>query len=120
MYRVRVIKSFSAAHNLREYEGDCENLHGHNWRVEAYLAGEELDNIGMLVDFKVLKKRLKDVLDELDHQYINDLDYFKSVNPTSENMCRYIYMKLKETFGGMVERVVVWESDNSAAEYFEQ
>jgi 6-pyruvoyltetrahydropterin/6-carboxytetrahydropterin synthase len=119
MYRVRVIKSFSSAHNLRGYEGDCENLHGHNWKVEAYLAGEDLDKIGMLVDFKVLKKHLSTIMDELDHKYLNEIEYFKTVNPTSENMCRYIYSRLKEYFGEKMERVVVWESDSSAAEYFE-
>lgn len=119
MYRVRIIQSFASAHNLREYDGECENLHGHNWRVEAYLASETLDRLGMVEDFKLFKRSLKAILGELDHTYINDLEYFKTVNPTSENMSKYIYDRLKETYGSMVERVVVWESDNAAAEYYE-
>jgi 6-pyruvoyltetrahydropterin/6-carboxytetrahydropterin synthase len=110
---------FSSAHNLRNYNGNCENLHGHNWKVEAILQGERLDNIGMLVDFKILKKHLKQILDELDHKYLNDTEYFSKVNPTSENMAQYIYNRLKESFGDLVFKVIVWESENAAAEYFE-
>ena len=119
MFRVRVIKSFASAHNLRGYEGSCENLHGHNWKVEAYLQGENTDKTGMLVDFKVLKGELNKILDRLDHKYLNDVPPFDEINPTSEHLCRYIYKELQHPFGDMVERVVVWESDNAAAEYFE-
>ena len=119
MYRVRVIDNFSSAHNLRNYEGNCERLHGHNWKVEIYLQSEKLDETGMLVDFKVLKKELKKLLDELDHIYLNEHKYFKKVNPTSENICKYIYDNLKVNFGDLMYKVLVWESDNSVAEYFE-
>lgn len=119
MYRVRVIDSFSSAHNLRNYEGNCERLHGHNWKVEVYLQSEELDDVGMLVDFKILKKELKILLDSLDHIYLNEHPYFKEINPTSENMAKFIYDQLKEKFGKMVNKILVWESDNSVAEYFE-
>ncbi len=120
MYRVRVIQQFNGAHNLRNYNGKCENLHGHNWRVEAYLKGDKLNETEMLVDFTVLKKRLKEILDELDHKYLNEqVEFFVKNNPTSENIARFIYSRLKETFGGITEKVVVWETDVQSAEYFE-
>ncbi|TCK60790.1 6-carboxytetrahydropterin synthase QueD [Seleniivibrio woodruffii] len=120
MFRVRVIQQFNGAHNLRNYNGKCENLHGHNWRVEAYLQGDKLNGTEMLVDFTVLKKRLKDILEELDHKYLNEqVEFFVTHNPTSENIARFIYGRLKETFGTLTERVVVWETDVQAAEYFE-
>ncbi|WP_303850510.1 6-carboxytetrahydropterin synthase QueD [Seleniivibrio woodruffii] len=120
MYRVRVIQQFNGAHNLRNYNGKCENLHGHNWRVEAYLKGDRLNETEMLVDFTVLKKRLKDILEELDHKYLNEqVEFFITNNPTSENIARFIYGRLKETFGGLTEKVMVWETDVQSAEYFE-
>lgn len=120
MYRVRAVMSFGGAHNLRNYHGKCENLHGHNWRVEAYLAGENLDDTEMLVDFTVLKKKLKEILDVLDHKYLNEqVEFFKEHNPTSENIARFIYLRLKESFGHLTDRVVVWETDIQAAEYWE-
>ncbi len=117
MYRVKVIKDFSSAHNLRGYEGNCENLHGHNWKVEAVLRGDKLDKVGMLVDFRVLKKALKDIMDDLDHRYLNDHPAFKTVNPTSENLAAYIYRELENTFPSMVDSVTVWENDDASAEY---
>ncbi|PLX65757.1 MAG: 6-carboxytetrahydropterin synthase QueD [Denitrovibrio sp.] len=120
MYRVRAVMSFGGAHNLRNYNGKCENLHGHNWKVEAYLKGDSLDETGMLVDFSVLKKRLKEILDTLDHKYLNDeVVFFRSNNHTSENIAKYIFTEMKETFGSLTDRVVVWETDIQAAEYWE-
>jgi len=117
MFRVKVIDYFSSAHRLRGYDGNCENLHGHNWKVEAVLAGESLDNIGLLVDFKVIKVKLKDILKELDHIFLNDHYYFTKINPTSENLAMFIYNKLYESFGSLIDSVVVCESENSSAEY---
>lgn len=120
MYRVRVVMSFNGAHNLRNYNGKCENLHGHNWKVEAYLKGDELNETEMLVDFTILKKRLKEILETLDHKYLNEhVPFFVEHNPTSENISRYIYTSLKETFGALTDRVIVWETDIQAAEYWE-
>ncbi|MCX8083336.1 MAG: 6-carboxytetrahydropterin synthase QueD [Calditerrivibrio sp.] len=119
MFKLRVIDYFASAHNLRGYEGNCERLHGHNWKIEAELMGEHLDSIGMLVDFKVFRKSLKKILDDLDHIYLNEHSYFREINPTSENIARYIFYRLKEDFGNLVHKVVVWESHNAAAEYFE-
>jgi len=119
MYKVKIVDDFSSAHNLREYEGNCERLHGHNWQIEVLLKGEQLDDLGMLVDFRVLKKELKNILSTLDHTYLNDHEYFSKVNPTSENIAHFIYQELKSCFGEKMDKVVIWESNNSAAEYYE-
>jgi 6-pyruvoyltetrahydropterin/6-carboxytetrahydropterin synthase len=117
MYRVKIIKNFSSAHNLRGYEGNCEKLHGHNWKVEAALKGDKLDNVGMLVDFRVLKRALNAILDDLDHKYLNEHEAFTVINPTSENIAKYIFETLEVTFPNMVDSVTVWESDDAAATY---
>ena len=112
MHTVSVRSSFSAAHNLRDYKGKCENVHGHNWIVEAAVASRKLDKQGMVIDFAVLKKTLKEALEELDHCDLNGLPYFKKVNPSSENIAKFIYDKLK-----IASSVKVWETENSCAEY---
>ncbi|HCW92432.1 MAG TPA: 6-carboxytetrahydropterin synthase QueD [Flexistipes sinusarabici] len=119
MYKVKVTDNFSSAHNLREYEGNCEKLHGHNWQIEVSLKGEELDELGMLVDFRELKKEVKNILNTLDHTYLNDHEYFSRVNPTSENIAHFIYKKLKSRFKDRMDSVTVWESNDSATEYYE-
>ena len=116
MYSLKVEGSFSSAHNLRGYKGKCEELHGHNWRVEITVKSAKLDKIGMVLDFKYLKKKLNVVLDPMDHKYLNKLDYFKKVNPTSENIAEYIYKKLI-TQVPLLERVTVWENNTSCATY---
>lgn len=117
MYRVKIVQDFSGAHNLREYEGKCENLHGHNWKVEAVLKCDKLDKIGMLVDFKVFKAELNKILSYLDHVYINETPPFDNINPTSENLAKYIFDELDKVFPGMPYLVSVWESRGSCAEY---
>ena len=105
--------SFAAAHNLINYQGDCENLHGHNWRVEVIVAAKELDKAGLGIDFKILKKQTNLLLDELDHKYLNDLAAFKNDSPSSENISRYLFEQLSETLNNeniSVEKVNVWES----------
>ncbi len=120
MYRVKIKTDFSSAHNIREYNGKCENLHGHNWKVEAYLKSSTLDRLGMVEDFREFKKHMRVIMNDLDHVYINELEYFKTINPTSENIAYYIFQRLKETYGNKVERVIVWENDDTAAEYCEE
>ncbi len=119
MYRVKIRTNFSSAHNLREYKGNCENLHGHNWKVEAYLKSETLDRLGMVEDFREFKRNMRAIMEDLDHKYINEIEYFKTVNPTSENIARYIFMRLEAVYGKKTDRVIVWENDDSAAEYCE-
>lgn len=106
--------SFSAAHQLRGYEGKCENLHGHTFKVQVYLSGDKLDKIGMLVDFKKIKAELKKVLDKFDHTNLNDLIEFKEKNPTAENIAREVYNKISEL---KPLKVTVWESEKACATY---
>lgn len=123
MYRAGVWDHFSSAHYLRNYQGKCENLHGHNWKVEIVVKGESLDKSGMLVDFGILKKYLKEVLDLLDHKCINDeIDYFKDKSPSSENIAKYIYDNMSDRlkdFDVSVDYVKVFESENSFAVFSE-
>ena len=121
MYEVTVTGSFSSAHRLREYEGNCEKLHGHNWRVEVTVAGKTVDRLGMLVDFRQAKRALRAILDELDHRYLNDLAPFARMNPTTENLARWIAGRMGSSFppagGATVSRVTVWESEGCSATY---
>ncbi len=118
MYSLKVEGVFSSAHNLRGYKGKCEDLHGHNWRVKIIVRSDRLDNIGMVLDFKYLKKKLNAVLEEMDHKYLNKIAYFKKVNPTSENIAKYIYKKLKPKIPWL-NCVTVWENATSSATYEE-
>ena len=120
MYRLMIKTSFAAAHNLINYQGDCENLHGHNWRVEVVVSAKELDKAGLGIDFKILKKQTNSLLDELDHKYLNDLPSFKNNSPSSENISRYLFERLSETLNNeniTVEKINVWESENACASY---
>jgi len=118
MYSIKVEGAFSSAHNLRGYHGRCEDLHGHNWRVEALIKGARLNPAGMIADFKDVKARLNAILDTLDHKYLNDIKPFKTANPTSENIARHIYCLLKKEYPGLAS-VTVWENSTSAATYEE-
>lgn len=118
MYIVKVENSFSGAHRLMKYKGKCEELHGHNWKVEVEIKSEDLDNIGMVVDFTEVKIYLKSIMSELDHKYLNDLEYFKHTNPTSENIAKYVYDRMSsEMSGSMVSKVTIWETATSSASY---
>jgi 6-pyruvoyltetrahydropterin/6-carboxytetrahydropterin synthase len=118
MYEIKVKSSFSSAHNLREYRGKCERLHGHNWNVEALFAYSALAKDGMAVDFKEAKAVLKDVLEELDHSYLNEHPFFKKTNPTSENIARFIHDRIKKE-NKHIRSVAVWENENACAIYTE-
>ena len=118
MYKLKVESSFSSAHNLRGYKGKCEDLHGHNWKVELEAGSSKLDKVGMVLDFKFLKEELNFVLNKLDHKYLNRVPYFKRVNPTSENIAKYIYDSLKSKIPQIIS-VTVWESDKARATYYE-
>ena len=123
MYELKVVTSFAAAHNLNNYQGECENLHGHNWRVEVSVTASELDRAGLCIDFKILKAQTKELLNTLDHKYLNELSCFNGESPSSENISRYIYHELSATLNDgnvKVYKVTVWESDFACASYYEE
>ena len=120
MYEVTVERTFSAAHNLRGYAGCCENLHGHNWRVEVAAATETLDELGLAVDFRALKQALEDVLAAFDHRYLNEIPPFDQVNPSCENLAQQIHDRLAGQINDGRVRVAwvrVWESEGSCVTY---
>ncbi|MBO5651992.1 MAG: 6-carboxytetrahydropterin synthase QueD [Selenomonas sp.] len=122
MYTLKVEGAFEAAHNLNGYPGKCAQLHGHNWVVEAVVKGRELDELGMLVDFKDIKQTLKDILERFDHHYLNELAPFKDgVNPTAENLARIIFEELagNEIFkrDSVLAAITVFESPKSSVTY---
>lgn len=120
MFEVSVSGVFSAAHYLRDYHGKCEKLHGHNWNIDVSIRSKVLGKSGMVVDFKELKDKLNKALLEFDHSFINEIAYFKKVNPTSENIAEYIYKKLKRLFPHKnlkIAKVSVWESEKTHATF---
>ncbi len=122
MYELTVKTHFAAAHNLRGYEGACERLHGHNWKVEVFVEAKKLDDIDVAIDFKVLKSETAKVIDKLDHYYLNEVPPFDKINTTAENIARYIYQELGKNLDDgnvRVSRVRVWESETAAATYYE-
>ncbi len=119
MYTIEVFLNFSAAHKLRGYRGKCENIHGHNWKVAVSISSDFLNQIGVVADFRDVKKKVKAVLERLDHKDLNAITYFKKVNPTSENLAKYIYDELKKK-RLQLSSVSVWEADDSRAEYKEE
>ncbi|HVZ61881.1 MAG TPA: 6-carboxytetrahydropterin synthase QueD [Terriglobales bacterium] len=125
MFEVSVEESFAAGHALRGYRGKCENPHGHNYKVRITLTGPSLDNIGLLYDFKELKSAMGSVIDRLDHQFLNDLEPFQTLNPSAENMARYLYQEIGSMLATRTEGrvniklVKVWETDTTTATYYE-
>ena len=121
MFEVTIEETFAAGHALRNYRGKCENVHGHNYRCQVTLEGAELDSIGLLVDFVELKKVVHGVLDRMDHQWLNDFPPFDVLNPSAENMARYIYEQvagqLTPREGVRVGLVKLWETDTASATY---
>jgi len=122
MYEVSVDETFAAAHNLRNYKGKCENLHGHNYKVRVTLAGPRLDEVGLLYDFVHLKQVIQGVIRTLDHKYLNELKPFDVLNPSAENIAKHIYDESSRQMnqapnGAGISSITVWESDVTAATY---
>lgn len=118
MFEICVEHTFAAGHALRNYHGKCENVHGHNYRVQVAIAGPELDENGLLHDFADLKKRLRTTSEYLDHQFINDLKPFDLINPSAENIAKFICEEVqKDLTSAQVSYVKVWETDTSSALY---
>lgn len=125
MFEVTVETDFSAGHFLRNYKGKCENPHGHNYRVRVTLAGAELDEAGMLLDFKQLKHILEPLIDRLDHRMLNEVEPFTELNPSAENMAKYFYDQTREKLAAItqgrvrVKDCTIWETDTTTATYYE-
>jgi 6-pyruvoyltetrahydropterin/6-carboxytetrahydropterin synthase len=120
MYELKIITEFSAAHNLRNFRGKCEALHGHNWKVEVVLSGKNLDDSGVVLDFAEVKAATSEIMSEIDHRYLNDLPFFVENNPSSENIARYIFHRLQEKMDNdrvRIRRVTAWESQDACASY---
>jgi len=120
MYEITITRSFSAAHVLKDIGGKCEGLHGHNFIVDVSLAAPGLNKEGLLLDFRILKEWTDEILDELDHKYLNELAYFSNVNPSAENLARFLHDRVSEKAGRLkieVSCVTVWESENARASY---
>ena len=131
MFELKVKGDIASAHQLRGYEGRCKDLHGHTWKIEVTLVSQTLDQIGMVADFKVMRKLLKDILDPIDHVYLNDLPFFKEVNPTTENIAKYVYQNFSKACLPVIQQagqtgaplklkqVEVWESEAASSIYYE-
>lgn len=124
MFEVCVEQTFSAGHALRHYKGKCENVHGHNYRIRVTVEGVALNSIGLLVDFVELKKHIRELMERLDHQFINDLPPFTELNPSAENIAKYFYDELSSrdlTERGQplvrIAEVRIWETDTSIAAF---
>jgi 6-pyruvoyltetrahydropterin/6-carboxytetrahydropterin synthase len=121
MYEIAVTSHFSGAHRLRYLHGKCEELHGHNWKVEVAVVSNRLGKEGIVIDFGILKQKIEKVLKPLDHTYLNDLRYFSGIEPSSENIAKYIFNRLKKELKGhqgTLKKVTAWESETSSATYF--
>jgi 6-pyruvoyltetrahydropterin/6-carboxytetrahydropterin synthase len=122
MYELMVEDTFSSAHQLRGYKGECEKLHGHNWRVQVYVVADRLNEIDIAIDFHELKDHLREILSFLDHKFLNDVFPFTEKNPSSENIAKWIFDNMKKRInaeGVRVMAVTVWESDTASATYYE-
>ena len=121
MFEVTIEETFAAGHALRNYKGKCENVHGHNYRCQVTFQGEQLDEIGLLVDFVELKRSVHAVLDRMDHQWLNDFPPFDKLNPSAENMAKFIFDEvsagMKAANDARLARVRLWETDTACATY---
>ncbi|MGC1401582.1 MAG: 6-carboxytetrahydropterin synthase QueD [Thermodesulfobacteriota bacterium] len=123
MFELKIITQFAAAHRLRNFQGKCEQLHGHNWKVEVFVLADQLDSAGLVRDFGEIKTTTQEILNGLDHHYLNELTPFQEENPSSEHIARYLFRQLSRLLNderAKVSKVSVWESDTSCATYLEE
>jgi 6-pyruvoyltetrahydropterin/6-carboxytetrahydropterin synthase len=121
-YILKVLIDFSAAHSLRGYVGDCARIHGHNWKIEAEIKTAGLNEIGIAVDFKEIRKAMEEIADILDHQYLNEIPPFDTINPTAENMAAWFYQQLAPIFTGRPQKlnaITLWETERASCRYSE-
>jgi 6-pyruvoyltetrahydropterin/6-carboxytetrahydropterin synthase len=123
MYTLTVETKFASAHQLREYKGKCENLHGHSWKVQVVVKAQSLNQLGLAMDFTDLKRLTNEIVNSLDHVCLNDLPPFADINPSSENISRWIFESLKNkvaVYSVTLKAVTVWESETASATYTEE
>lgn len=122
-YTLRVQTEFAAAHSLRDYPGSCSRLHGHNWKLEVEVRSRALDELGMAIDFREIRRIARGVADELDHRYLNELEAFTEVNPTAENIAAHCFREIGRRLNGPavnVSAVTLWENDRACVRYAEE
>jgi 6-pyruvoyltetrahydropterin/6-carboxytetrahydropterin synthase len=123
LYTLKVLADFAAAHTLRGYPGACSRMHGHNWKIEAEVEADTLNEIGMAIDFKDIKREVRAIAEVLDHQYLNDLEAFREINPTAEHIARYFFKELALRLNSEQVRVsalTLWETDRACVRYAEK
>lgn len=121
-YTLKVLTDFAAAHSLRNYPGDCAKLHGHNWKVEVEVTATALNEVGIGMDFKHIRKEAKVVCDHLDHEFLNELPPFDTINPTAENIAAYIYRELGQRLNtptAQISAITIWETERACIRYTE-
>lgn len=121
-YTLRVVTEFAAAHTLRGYAGSCNRLHGHNWKVEVEVRARELDDIGMGLDFRDIRRAAREVTGALDHRYLNELEPFTEVNPTAENIAAHCFREIGARLNGStatVQAITIWENERACVRYSE-
>jgi len=122
-YHLKICTHFASAHSLRNYPGDCNRLHGHNWKVEVEVLATRLDEIGMGVDFRAIKQEARAIAKVLDHQYLNDIAPFDRINPTAENIAAYFFQQLSTRLNQLpdvkVAAVTLWETERASVRYSE-
>ena len=122
IYTLKVLADFASAHTLRDYPGACSRMHGHNWKIEAEVQATQLNEIGMAIDFKEIKREVRAIADELDHSYLNELAPFQDINPTAENIARYFFQRLAQRLNNErvhVSALTIWETDRACVRYAE-
>ena len=121
-YTLKVVTDFASAHTLREYPGACSRMHGHNWKVEAEVETNQLNDIGMAIDFKEIKREVRDIAAQLDHYYLNDMEPFTKINPTAENIAQYFFQQLAQRLNTnliKVSSLTLWETERACVRYTE-
>jgi 6-pyruvoyltetrahydropterin/6-carboxytetrahydropterin synthase len=119
---LKTLLDFASAHSLRGYPGDCAKLHGHNWKIEVQVVGTQLNDIGMVIDFKEIKRHAKEVIKTLDHSFLNDHPYFQDTNPTAENIAVYLFKEIQSRITTnlvTMHSITVWENDRNCVIYSE-
>ena len=121
-YTLKIVTDFASAHTLRGYPGACSRMHGHNWKVEVEVLATSLDKVGMGIDFKAIKRSTRQVTDELDHRYLNEIIPFDEINPTAENIAQYVYKGVSELINNdrvRLKAVTLWETERACVRYEE-